>query len=689
MPSRGPRRSVRVTNNSNGFSPIGSITTKYQETYDAGVVHFASSGNSGTSPIGYPSSLSTVNSVGAVNRYGNRAYFSSYGTGLAFVAPGQYIGSTDRTGSDGYFSGDYGYLNPGGTSYSSPYAAGVAAMVLSVNDALTPAEVTQIMNDTCMDRGDPGYDIYYGWGIVNAHDAMLAASPGVTLEGYCFYDEAMQEPVNTVTVDVFNLDTGASWDADTTDNYYSLGLQPGDDINADDTLRFIAKDGTNWINVTDHVVTQAEIDVGNIYLDLILDEFYLDLVDFPMYEAEGPDEDQMCGPAVAQMVLNYMYWDSDEDPTPPMTFDDQQELYDYGIAHNATPDLDYLDLVGMWHTIQDHRPLPYSQYGYNFSKRHDTDCDEMLKQIAQWVAYTIGTYGGHEEGHPEHVPGVIPAYGDYSNWMAVRGIHTDEDAYPLPPELEVYGFWVNDPFPSSLGGIGENSYKTVDELLATYYLPLTTGDAYDGEYVAICEPPDTNGDEEIVYVPSPQRFGKEAIEAITAVQTADSPSVELVAAANEWIIVAAINGASEQLVPYDDAFAERFAKTVPGTPLFINNTSNDYYAVPFTVGENAVGISVADAGTAVVVLVDAGDGHFKEASWVRTPVKYLPVSKEEALKIAWEIMEKLGLDPETLKKAVTELVHIDSTPYYPHWRIAGEGFEFLIAQDGTITVVES
>ncbi|UCC29285.1 MAG: S8 family serine peptidase, partial [Phycisphaerales bacterium] len=355
---------ARVTNNSNTFGPSSSITNKYQETYDAGVVHFASTGNTGGSGIGYPSSLPTVNAVGAINRYGNRAYFSTYGTGIAFVAPGQYIGTTDRTRSDGYFSGDYGYVN--GTSYSSPYAAGVAAMVLSVNDQLTSAEVTQIMNDTCMDRGTTGYDIYYGWGIVNAHDAMLAASPAVILEGYCFYDEAMQEPVNTVAVDVLNLDTGESWQAATVDNYYSLELQAGDDINADDTLRLIAKDGTNWVNVTDHVVTQPEIDAGSIYLDLILDEFYLDLVDFPMYEAEAPDVNEMCGPAVAQMTLNYMYWDADEDPIPPMTFDDQGALYTYGIDHNATPGLDYLDPVGMWHTIQDHRPLPYSQYGYNF-----------------------------------------------------------------------------------------------------------------------------------------------------------------------------------------------------------------------------------------------------------------------------------------------------------------------------------
>ncbi len=515
------------------------------------------------------------------------------------------------------------------------------------------------------------------------------APPILTLTGSCFYDPGMTQPVDPVTVEVTNLDTGMTFQASTVANQYTLDLGIGADVNAGDSLRYIAKDDTHFINVTDHLVTQGEIDARSIYLDLILDEFYLDLVDFPMYEAEAPDVNEMCGPAVAQMTLNYMYWDTDEDPTPPMTFDDQGALYTYGINHNATPGLDYLDLVGMWHTIQDYRPLPYSQYGYNFSKRHDTDSSQIIKQIAQWIAYEIGTYGGHEEGHPLHVPGVIAAYGDYSNWMAVRGIHTSEDAYPLPPELDVYGFWVNDPFPASLGGIGENSYKTIAEFLATYYLPLTTGDAYDGEYVAICEPPDDYRDKRIIYVPSPVRFTDEAKDVIDAVRQAESPPADLVAAANAWIVQAAIDGVSDQLIPYDDAFARRFAGTVPGTPMLVlNETGADYYAVPFDVPVGQASVLVTNGGTAVVVLVDADDGAFKEASWVRTPVEYLPVSKDEALKIAREMLEKLGIDPAYLEKAVVELVHIESTPYYPHWRITGKDFGLLIAQNGNVTIVD-
>ena len=78
---------AKVTNNSNGFGPSASITTKYQQTRDAGIVHFSSAGNDGTSVIGYPANLPSVNAVGAINRFGNRASFSTFGVGLAFMAP--------------------------------------------------------------------------------------------------------------------------------------------------------------------------------------------------------------------------------------------------------------------------------------------------------------------------------------------------------------------------------------------------------------------------------------------------------------------------------------------------------------------------------------------------------------------------------------------------------------------------
>ena len=500
------------------------------------------------------------------------------------------------------------------------------------------------------------------------------APPILVLTGSCFFDAGMTQPVDPLTVEVTNLDTGVTFQASTAANQYTLVLDTDTDVSAGDTLRYIAKDDTDFINVTDRVVAQADIDAGSLALDLVLDEYFLDLNDFPHYEAESPVSDKT-GAAVAQMVLNYIWWDSDIDPTPPLTFPDQTALYDYGIANNATAGLTVLDTLGIFRTIQDNRPLPYSQFGYNFAIKQNTDATDALKQIAQWISYTIGTFGGHEPGTPLHVPGVIPAYGDYSNWMAVRGIHTTESAYPLPADLEVFGFWLNDPIPSALGGIGENSYKTANEFLATYYFALTTGDAYDGKFVAICEPPDDVSDKNLTLAKDEKQFTKADTVLIDKVRNGLGTDEEE-AEANSKIIEAATNGVRDQLIPYDDAFAKRFQGTVGGTPLAVTNDyGDDYFAVPFD----------DRAGTAVVVLIDVADGHFKETSWVSESVAYPTLSEDKARQLAYDAARGLGIDPRGVKSALADLVRRDAIPFHPQWRFLGDGFEILVSQGGTVT----
>ncbi len=75
--------------------------------------------------------------------------------------------------------------------------------------------------------------------------------------------------------------------------------------------------------------------------------------------------------------------------------------------------------------------------------------------------------------------------------------------------------------------------------------------------------------------------------------------------------------------------------------------------------------------TLVVVIVDADDGSFKEASWVADPVKYLPVSKSEALKLALGEIDITSASKlsNLQSKPTIELVHRDVSPYYPDWKI--------------------
>ncbi len=164
---------VRVTNNSNYYGFTSSaIKDKYESTYANGMVHFAAAGNFASPTIVYPASIPIVNAVAALNESGTLTFFSNWGVGLDFSAPGIDVLTTDRTGDDGYVSGgDYVFVN--GTSFASPYTAGVAALVLSQNPSLTSAQVERIMQCSCKDLGDLGYETTYGWGFVNAENALL------------------------------------------------------------------------------------------------------------------------------------------------------------------------------------------------------------------------------------------------------------------------------------------------------------------------------------------------------------------------------------------------------------------------------------------------------------------------------------------------------------------------------------
>ena len=167
---------IRITNNSNSYFgvPTSAIDAEYQMTHDSlGMIHFASAGNSGNTGIHYPASLGVVNAVGALTMTGTRASFSNYGPGIDFAAPGDSIYTTDRTGAAGYNNTDNVMYR--GTSFASPYAAGVAALILSRFPAFTAQQVEAKMQNTCTDIGTAGKDTVYGWGFVNAYNAVRSS----------------------------------------------------------------------------------------------------------------------------------------------------------------------------------------------------------------------------------------------------------------------------------------------------------------------------------------------------------------------------------------------------------------------------------------------------------------------------------------------------------------------------------
>jgi len=132
----------------------------------AGLVLVAAAGNSPVGGIDSPANCLGVMPVGATDINDNIASFSARGAEMSsrgVVAPGVGIYTTDLRGSFAY--GD-------GTSFASPFASGLAALVLSANPALTGVQAADIIRNS---TDNLGARETYGFGRVNAYKAVLLA----------------------------------------------------------------------------------------------------------------------------------------------------------------------------------------------------------------------------------------------------------------------------------------------------------------------------------------------------------------------------------------------------------------------------------------------------------------------------------------------------------------------------------
>jgi subtilisin-like proprotein convertase family protein len=197
------------------------------------VLFAAGNGNESVENDGY-ASYPNVIAVVACNDRGRRSVYSDFGAAVfcafpssdqewpeqnhpASLTPG--IWTTDRRGTRGYNQGlpnamgdDAGnYTNDfGGTSSACPGAAGVAALILSVNPGLKAREARDILARAC-DRIDPqngqydgtGRSPLYGFGRLNAATAVQLAQPsdGQRLSIVRRFDRALPD-LQTVRVEL-------------------------------------------------------------------------------------------------------------------------------------------------------------------------------------------------------------------------------------------------------------------------------------------------------------------------------------------------------------------------------------------------------------------------------------------------------------------------------------------------------
>ncbi len=145
-----------------GGSSSQAENTAMTNFYNGGMLLVAAAGNDGNTSFSYPASYNAVVSVAAVNSSGALASFSQRNSQVELAGPGVSVSSTWNNG---------GYNSISGTSMASPHVAGVAALVWSNHPQCTAPQIRNALNATAEDRGTPGRDTSYGWGIVKAKAA--------------------------------------------------------------------------------------------------------------------------------------------------------------------------------------------------------------------------------------------------------------------------------------------------------------------------------------------------------------------------------------------------------------------------------------------------------------------------------------------------------------------------------------
>jgi Subtilase family len=130
------------------------------------IVMVAAAGNAGPkSPPLYPAADASVIAVSATDAQDKLFAASNRGSYIALAAPGVdlFLPAPDDK-----------YQITSGTSFSSAYVSGLAALVLGRNPSLKPSEVRAILTKTARDLGPPGPDDQFGAGEADAFAAVSA-----------------------------------------------------------------------------------------------------------------------------------------------------------------------------------------------------------------------------------------------------------------------------------------------------------------------------------------------------------------------------------------------------------------------------------------------------------------------------------------------------------------------------------
>jgi type VII secretion-associated serine protease mycosin len=163
-----------IINVSSAGGPSPRLRAAVEAALAADIVIVAGVGNRpGALAVQFPAFYAGVIAVGATDRNGQHAAISVTGRGVVIAAPGVEIQTTRQRGQ---------YAPGTGTSDATAIVSGAVALIRSRYPELSATEVVHRLTATATDKGPPGWDEQYGFGVLNIVAALTADVPSASPE---------------------------------------------------------------------------------------------------------------------------------------------------------------------------------------------------------------------------------------------------------------------------------------------------------------------------------------------------------------------------------------------------------------------------------------------------------------------------------------------------------------------------
>lgn len=177
---------ARVINiSAGGTTPSNVLLQGVRYAWNAGVIDVSITHNDDCNCVRYPGRYPETITVGATDSFDRRAVpfcysaasGSNWGDTIDVVAPGELILGAALGG---------GYNSWCGTSQAAPLVTGLVGVLRSVDPSIGREEARHLLRSGAEDQqgrpaeDTPGFDLYHGWGRVNADRTLRAGHAGVT-----------------------------------------------------------------------------------------------------------------------------------------------------------------------------------------------------------------------------------------------------------------------------------------------------------------------------------------------------------------------------------------------------------------------------------------------------------------------------------------------------------------------------